>query len=193
MATPSVRFAGWVCVLVVAGAVAAPAALARASGAPAAVEQQGAPAPPPSATPAPAPADQTGAAASSTAAGTPPPAASGFSYDPQGRRDPFVSLVARGVETVAVGNRPRGLPGLLIGEAAVKGIVRNRTGFIAMVQGPDGKTHIVRPGDRLMDGRVKAIEQDTVVFSQDVNDPLSPVKEKEVRKTVRPAAEGERG
>ena len=41
-----------------------------------------------------------------------------------------------------------------------------------------------------MDGTVKAITADSVVFSQDVNDPLSMVKQKEVRKTVRPADGG---
>jgi hypothetical protein len=36
-----------------------------------------------------------------------------------------------------------------------------------------------------MDGSVKAIELDKVVFSQDVNDPLSLVKQREVSKAVR--------
>ena len=57
--------------------------------------------------------------------------------------------------------------------------------FIAMVQAPDNKTYIVRPGEKLMDGSVKSITPDTVVFSQDVNDPLSPVKQREIRKSVR--------
>ena len=82
------------------------------------------------------------------------------------------------------------LPGLLIAEVAVKGIVRDRSGLIAMVQGPGTKTFIVRPGEKLMDGSVKAITDDSVVFSQDVNDPLSMVKQKEVRKTVRSADGG---
>jgi hypothetical protein len=43
-----------------------------------------------------------------------------------------------------------------------------------------------------MDGTVIAITADTVVFSQEVTDPLSAVKQKEVRKTVRPA-DGGRG
>jgi Tfp pilus assembly protein PilP len=133
------------------------------------------------------------------AATTPAPAqpaqpepAAGYSYDAKGRRDPFVSLLARGTEGKPAGARPPGLPGLLIGEVTVKGIVRDRTGFIALIQGPDTKTFIVRSGEKLMDGTVKAITADTVVFSQDVNDPLSLVKQKEVRKTVRPA-DGGRG
>jgi hypothetical protein len=43
-----------------------------------------------------------------------------------------------------------------------------------------------------MDGMVKAITADAVVFSQDVNDPMSMVKQKEIRKTIRPA-DGGRG
>jgi type IV pilus assembly protein PilP len=129
--------------------------------------------------------------------GTPAPAAAPapapappYSYDPQGRRDPFVSLVARGSDPGSAATRPAGLPGLLIAEVAVKGIVRDRSGLIAMVQGPGTKTFIVRPGEKLMDGSVKAITSDSVVFSQDVNDPLSMVKQKEVRKTVRSADGG---
>ena len=59
-----------------------------------------------------------------------------------------------------------------------------------MVQGTGTKTFIVRTGEKLMDGSVKAITDDSVVFSQDVNDPLSMVKQKEVRKTVRSADGG---
>lgn len=132
---------------------------------------------------------EKGKATSGTPAPAPAaaPAAAPYSYDPQGRRDPFVSLVARGSDPGSAASRPSGLPGLLISEVAVKGIVRDRTGLIAMVQGTGTKTFIVRTGEKLMDGSVKAITNDGVVFSQDVNDPLSMVKQKEVRKTVRPA------
>ena len=118
----------------------------------------------------------------------PPPAVAGgqaYTYDPQGRRDPFVSLLSRGSDPRSASNRPAGLPGLLIAEVAVKGIIKDRTGFIALIQGPNTKTFSVRPGEKLMDGTVKAITADTVVFAQDVNDPLSMVKQKEVRKTLR--------
>ena len=81
---------------------------------------------------------------------------------------------------------------MLINEVSVKGIVRNTSGFVALIQGPDNKTYVVKAGDRLMDGTVKSIVQDAVVFSQDVNDPLSLVKQKEIRKSLR-ATEGGRG
>jgi Tfp pilus assembly protein PilP len=121
------------------------------------------------------------------------PAPSAYSYDPQGRRDPFLTLLSRGEDQRGGGSgRAVGLPGLTIGDVTVKGIVRDRSGFIAMVQGPDTKTFIIRTGEKLMDGTVKAITADTVVFSQDVKDPLSTVKQKEVRKTVR-SSDGGRG
>lgn len=116
----------------------------------------------------------------------PPPA---FTYDPAGRRDPFVSLAGRGSSFDGSETRPAGLPGMLINEVSLKGIMRERNGFIALVQGPDKKTYAIRPGQRLLDGSVKSITQDTVVFSQDVNDPLSLVKQKEVRKTLRSGEE----
>ena len=146
---------------------------------------------PPGAAPAASQPIEKGRATSGTPAPPAPAAvAAPYSYDPQGRRDPFVSLVARGSDPGSAASRPSGLPGLLISEVAVKGIVRDRSGLIAMVQGTGTKTFIVRPGEKLMDGSVKAITSDSVVFAQDVNDPLSMVKQKEVRKTVRPADGG---
>jgi type IV pilus assembly protein PilP len=130
-------------------------------------------------------------AAPPPAAGTPEPPAP-FTYDPEGRRDPFISLLGRGSDPMGTGVRPNGVPGLLINEVSVKGIVRNNSGFVALIQGPDNKTYVVKAGDRLMDGTVKSIVQDAVVFSQDVNDPLSLVKQKEIRKTLR-SADGGRG
>ena len=138
-----------------------------------------------------APQPENGSAKATSGTATPtPPAAPPYTYEPQGRRDPFVSLIARGSDPGSAASRPTGLPGLLISEVAVKGIVRDRSGLIAMVQGPGTKTFIVRTGEKLMDGTVKAITNDSVVFSQDVNDPLSMVKQKEVRKTVRSADGG---
>jgi type IV pilus assembly protein PilP len=112
----------------------------------------------------------------------------GYTYDPDGRRDPFVSLLYRGGEMrPAGGTRPPGVAGLLIGEVAVKGVLKGKGGvYIALLQAPDNKTYIVHQGDRLMDGSVKSVAADAVVFSQDVNDPLSLVKQREVRKTIRP-------
>jgi Tfp pilus assembly protein PilP len=155
--------------------------------------QQPAPAPQGKAQPAPAPAPQgkpQPAPATPAQPGAVPPSVGAYSYRAEGRRDPFVSLVGRGNDTRPAGSRPAGVAGLLINEISIKGIVRDGSGFIAMVQGADNRAYVVRAGDRLMDGTVKAIVQDAVVFSQDVNDPLSLVKQKEIRKNLRSTGGG---
>jgi type IV pilus assembly protein PilP len=146
------------------------------------------PAKPPAGQPQPAPGQPAAGATTPAAA----PAGGAFTYNPQGRRDPFISLIGRGNDTRSAGSRPAGIPGLYINEVSVKGIVRDRAGFVALIQGPDNKSYVIKTGDRLMDGTVKSVVQDAVVFSQDVSDPLSLVKQKEIRKTLR-SAEGGRG
>jgi type IV pilus assembly protein PilP len=120
-----------------------------------------------------------------------PPADGGFDYNPEGRRDPFVSLVRRGADAQrsAAGARPAGLGGLETSEVTLRGTLQSRDGWVAMLQGADGKTYIVRAGDRLLDGSVRAIMPDAIVILQQVNDPLSLDKQREVRKTIRQADE----
>ena len=111
----------------------------------------------------------------------------GFDYDPEGRRDPFVSLLRRGVDASrsATSIRPAGLAGLEAAEVTLKGTVQGRDGYVAMLQGSDGRTYIVRVGDRLFDGAIRSITQNALVIVQPVNDPLSLEKQRDVRKTIR--------
>jgi hypothetical protein len=135
------------------------------------------------------------AALQGAAASTPPASvtaeqargAGGYSYDAAGRRDPFLSLVGRGNDPTEGGAPTAGVPGLLVDEVLVKGVIRGRSGYIAMLQASDTKTYIVRAGDRLFDATVKTISQEGVVFSQEVDDPLSLVKQRHISKQVRGA------
>jgi Tfp pilus assembly protein PilP len=136
-----------------------------------------------SSTPASA-AQPSGTAASDST--EPPPAPAGFTYNPEGRRDPFVSLAGRGADTGADGgSRPAGLAGLATEELTLRGTLRSRDGFVAMLQGADQKTYIVRPGDKLFDATVSSISQNDLVILQQVNDPLSLETQREVRKGLR--------
>jgi len=119
-----------------------------------------------------------------------PGAAGGYTYDPAGRRDPFVSLIGRGGDVPVPGAvRPQGLPGVLISEMTLKGVLRTPKGdFVALLQSPDGKSFVGHTGDKVLDGAIKTITAAEVVFTQDVNDPLSLVKQREVRKGIRPEA-----
>jgi type IV pilus assembly protein PilP len=142
-----------------------------------------------------APASQAAAPAPgspvSTAAA--PSAPDNYTYDPMGRRDPFVSLLRGGAEERgprAGGPVVEGLGGLTTDEVSVRGVVAAGSGYLAMVQGPDNKTFIVRANDKLLDGTVKAVTAQGLVILQEVNDPLSLVKQKEVRKMLRGLEEG---
>jgi type IV pilus assembly protein PilP len=115
--------------------------------------------------------------------------AQGFTYNPEGRRDPFVSLLHRGVDSSQT-TRVAGLSGLGTAEVSLRGVVLSQGGFVGIVQGVDNKTYIVRTGDKLSDGSVRAITADSMVILQQVNDPLSLAKVHEVRKVLRHTEEG---
>ena len=53
-----------------------------------------------------------------------------------------------------------------------------------MVQGPDNRTYMLRQGDQLADGAVQAVTAEGLVIVQEVNDPLSLVKQRVVRKPL---------
>lgn len=137
--------------------------------------------------PAPAaPATPAAPAAAQPALPSPPP---NFQYNPEGRRDPFVDLVNRGSDTTRGNNlsakRPEGVAGLETNALTVRGTMQSRGAWLAMVAGPDGKVYTVRAGDRLFDGVIRAITAEAVVILQEVNDPLSLEKQREVRKFLR--------
>jgi len=119
--------------------------------------------------------------------------AGGYSYNSQGRRDPFVSLQRPVAADRGPKTRKPGMEGFLIQEVALKGIVKTtgggtgmaqRSGFIAMFLGADGKSYFVTTGQRLYDGVITAVDATSVTFRQEVTDPLSPVKTREVRKSL---------
>jgi hypothetical protein len=58
--------------------------------------------------------------------------------------------------------------------------------FVGLLEAVDGKTYMLRQGDRMFDGVVSGVNAESVSFIQEVNDPLSLVRQREVRKTLRP-------
>lgn len=153
--------------------------------------QPGTPAAPPAAkAPASAPAPGNAPAAAPAAAVT-PLEPQGYTYDPQGRRDPFVSLLRRGSEVprIAGSNRPNGLAGLETSEVTLKGTIATQGTFVGILQGSDSKTYIVRAGDKLLDGTIRVINPESMVIAQQVTDPLSLEKQREVRKLLRQTEE----
>jgi Tfp pilus assembly protein PilP len=113
-----------------------------------------------------------------------------YSYNSEGRRDPFVSLLPRGTELPSDRARPDGLVGLDVNEVALRGVVLSGGVYLAVLEGPDNRTYIVRADDRLFDATVTEIAADGIVFIQEVDDPLSLISEREVRKGLQDAEEG---
>lgn len=116
-----------------------------------------------------------------------PGSADSYRYDPQGRRDPFRSLVGP-TPKIDAGNRPEGLPGFLIDELKLQGIFKTRQGFTAMMNAPDNNGYSVRVGNKVLDGEVIRITATSVVFRQEVNDPTRIERYREVVKDLTPSA-----
>jgi len=140
---------------------------------------------------APAAAPATGSASAEAPADEKSDAAepNGFTYEAEGRRDPFVSLLRRGVDARAAGPKMAGLAGLGTSEVSLRGVLTSQGAFVGILQGVDTKNYIVRVGDRLSDGTIRSISKDAMVILQQVNDPLSLEKQREVRKLLRQTEE----
>ncbi len=112
-----------------------------------------------------------------------------YRYDPQGRRDPFQSLIGPAPKLQA-GARPPGPAGFLIDEIKLQGIVTTKQqGLMAMVNGPDNKGYLVHVGDKVLDGEVVRITPSSIVFRQEVNDPTRIERFREVVKDLVPEAQ----
>ncbi|MGQ9495133.1 MAG: hypothetical protein ACUVRY_02585 [Thermoanaerobaculaceae bacterium] len=110
-------------------------------------------------------------------------AGGGFTYDPAGRRDPFRSLLA-GRAREELGERPSGLPGMGVEEIKIQGIIKLPEGYVAMVQGVDNLSYLIKPGTVLYDGTVEKIEPGKVTFKVNVVDPTSLKPYREVVRTL---------
>ncbi len=103
-------------------------------------------------------------------------------YEPDGRRDPFVSPILRSSGGPA-GERPGGLAGLGVDEAVLRGVVTSREGYLAVLEAPDARTYVARAGDRLYDAAVGEITGDAVILLMDAAAPTA-AEGREVRKRL---------
>ncbi len=133
------------------------------------------------------------AAAATPVNPVPPLEPQGYDYHPAGRRDPFISLVRRtaAVLGTSANTKPSGPAGLTTDEIVLRGLVKGRNGWAAMVKGVDNRSYTLRAGDALFDGVVKSVTPDGLIVQQKVNDPLSSAKTRDVRKLLRPSLEAQ--
>jgi Tfp pilus assembly protein PilP len=112
-----------------------------------------------------------------------------YRYEPQGRRDPFRSLIGPSPK-ISRENAPPGPPGFMIDEIDLQGVFQTRQGLVAMVRGPDNNGYSMRVGDKVYDGEVIRITPSSIVFRQEVNDPTRIERYREVVKEL--TSQGER-
>jgi len=111
-----------------------------------------------------------------------------FSYDPNGRRDPFRNLFELRPQAGG-GKRPPGVAGMLVAEVDLTGIVKDdRGGDKAMVMGSDNKGYFLGVGDQVFDGWLIAIDPrlGKVTFRQKINDPRIIKPYRDVTKSLLP-------
>jgi len=119
------------------------------------------------------------------------PSGQPYSYNPEGRRDPFQSLIGGGSDAkTAPKPTAAGITGIRVDELSVRGIMQARERLVAMVQGPDNRTYLIHQGDKLADGVVKSITPQGLVLVQDISDPRAKEKTREVRKLLRTPEDG---
>ena len=88
-----------------------------------------------------------------------------FQYEPEGRRDPFVSLFYIGMGSVKL----EGIEGMRIDELILEGILYwGQRGHIALFRGTDNKVYQLHVGDKVFDGTIIDITADVVQFEQQV-------------------------
>ena len=115
-----------------------------------------------------------------------------FRYRARGRRDPFrlpqapTSLPPAAPDAV----RPRGLKGQRVSELRLVGLVKAGGKFTALATGLQGRSFLLKKGDRLLDGRVLEIRGDRVIFVQRVDESAGEKRSSRVVKKLH-AAPGE--
>ncbi len=114
-----------------------------------------------------------------------------FSYDPAGRRDPFLSLYEE-VRVKRMGPRLKGIRGMLVTEIDLVGIVQDASGGdVAFFTGSDNKGYFLRVGDQVYDGTIIGVDPRTgsVTFRQQVDDPRLIKPYRDVVKRLTPLEE----
>ena len=112
----------------------------------------------------------------------------GYVYLPEGRRDPFLSILREASAEAAKKMDELNLPPLqrvTVAELTVIGIVWGGFGYTAMLQTPDGRGYVVKRGARIgnNNGVVSAITEKAVIVEERFTDIYG---KKQVREYAKP-------
>jgi type IV pilus assembly protein PilP len=122
--------------------------------------------------------------------GSPALQESSYQYNPEGRRDPFQSVIVLTDKKKLTENVPP-LQRMDLGELKLIGIIWGGFGYNAMLQATDGKGYPVRVGTRigLNGGRVTKISSNTLIVEEQYTDIFGEKKVREVTMELHPQKE----
>ena len=113
-------------------------------------------------------------------------------YRSENRRDPFINplLVKKkdkplDDEEISRGLPPPGIAGTYIAQATLQGIATRDTGKIAVFRGADSRAYFLRKGDKLFDGYLKDIHDDSVTLVRETKLRSGKILTQDVTKRLR--------
>lgn len=112
---------------------------------------------------------------------------SGASYDPSGRRDPFLPMIQLGQQADQDASLPP-LQRVGLTELSLIGVLWGNYGYTAMVQTPDGKGYSIRRGTRIgpNNGVVSSITERGIIVQERFTDVYGNKQEREYVKLLHP-------
>lgn len=112
---------------------------------------------------------------------------SGVSYDPSGRRDPFLPMFQPGQQVELDSSLPP-LQRVGLTELSLIGVLWGNYGYTAMVQTPDGKGYSIRRGTRIgpNNGVVSSITERGIIVQERFTDVYGNKQEREYVKLLHP-------
>jgi len=113
-------------------------------------------------------------------------------YRSENRRDPFINpllVIKRGKpledEEISRGLPPPGIAGTYIAQATLQGIATRDTGKVAVFRGADSRAYFLRKGDKLFDGYLKDIHDDSVTLVRETKLRSGKILTQDVTKRLR--------
>ncbi len=112
---------------------------------------------------------------------------SGLSYDPSGRRDPFLPILQSGEQDALDSSLPP-LQRVGLTELSLIAVLWGNYGYTAMVQTPDGKGYSIRRGTRIgpNNGVVSSITERGIIVQERFTDVYGNKQEREYVKLLHP-------
>ena len=111
----------------------------------------------------------------------------GYSYDPQGRRDPFQSMAKLLKLSQSRAELPP-LQRLELSDVKLIGIVSDASGYYGLIQTPDGKGYTVRVGTLMgtNNGSIKSIAEQRIVVAEPTIDITGKMTSRDIEILQRP-------